>query len=511
MSSASDNNKRIAKNTLFLYFRMILTMSVSLYTIKIVLNTLGISDYGIYNVVGGIVTMFSFLSGTMASASQRFFAFELGRKDYVRLKQTFSLTFIIYVGIAVIIVLLAETAGLWFLNTQMNIPSERMSAANWVYQFSVFSFIMTVLTVPYNAAIIAREKMSVYAYVSIVDVVLKLLIVYFLVLFSFDTLKLYAVLTFAVTTVVTFIYRTYCKRKFEECKFSFYWDRQLLCSLFSYSGWNIIGVIAGIVKGQGINLLLNIFFGPLLNAAYAVANQVHSVLAQFVTNIYSATRPQITKYYAENDMKPMWNLVFDSTKFSYYLFLLILVPFLFEIEYILTLWLGQVPEHTPTIVRLVLCGFMIETVSGQLVAVLQAANKLKKIQLFSVPVLFLNLPVSYVLLKWGYSPYMPFVVLILVNILYMTTKILVVKKEVNLSMKRYLTEILKLMRTTLLAVLLPCTVYTILPSGIIRCVCILMVLLLSLALSVWHVGLSKDERSVVIRICIRKYISYVKK
>ena len=210
-------------------------------------------------------------------------------------------------------------------------------------------------------------------------------------------------------------------------------------------------------------------------------------------------------------MKPMWNLVFDSTKFSYYLFLLILVPFLFEIEYILTLWLGQVPEHTPTIVRLVLCGFMIETVSGQLVAVLQAANKLKKIQLFSVPVLFLNLPVSYVLLKWGYSPYMPFVVLILVNILYMTTKILVVKKEVNLSMKRYLTEILKLMRTTLLAVLLPCTVYTILPSGIIRCVCILMVLLLSLALSVWHVGLSKDERSVVIRICIRKYISYVKK
>jgi O-antigen/teichoic acid export membrane protein len=320
------------------------------------------------------------------------------------------------------------------------------------------------------------------------------------------------VLTFAVTTVVTFIYRTYCKRKFEECKFSFYWDRQLLYSLFSYSGWNIIGSIAGIVKGQGINLLLNIFFGPLLNAAYAVANQIHGALTQLVINIYSATRPQITKYCAENDMKSMWNLVFDSTKFSYCLFLLILVPFLFEMEYILTLWLGYVPEHTPTIARLVLCGFMLETVfNNQLVAVLQAANKLRRIQLFSVPILFLNLPVSYILLKKCRSPYMPFTVLILVSILYKITQVLIVKKEVNLPMKRYLTETLKLIRITFPVVLFPYTVYTILPSGIIRCIGILTVLLLSLALSVWYAGLSKSERFAVRRMYIKKYNSYVKK
>jgi O-antigen/teichoic acid export membrane protein len=219
-------------------------MLVALYTVRIVLETLGVVDYGIYNVVGGVVTMFSFLSGTMASASQRFFSFELGRKDYTRLKQTFSLTFTIYIGIAVFILLLAETVGLWFLNTQMTIPSNRMDAANWVYQFSVLSFMMTVLTIPYNSAIIARERMKVYAYVSIVDVVLKLLIVYFLVLFSFDKLKLYAVLTFAVTTIVTFIYRTYCKKKFEECTYSFYWNKVKAKKMLSFASWHVIGALS---------------------------------------------------------------------------------------------------------------------------------------------------------------------------------------------------------------------------------------------------------------------------
>jgi O-antigen/teichoic acid export membrane protein len=284
--SSTENNKRIAKNTLMLYFRMLLIMGVSLYTVRIVLNTLGVEDYGIYNVVGGIVVMFSFLSNTMASASQRFFAFELGRKDYDQLKKTFSMTVTIYLIIAVIILILAETLGLWFLNTQLSIPVERMETANWVYQFTIFSFMMTMLTVPYNAAIVAHERMNVYAYVSIVEAFLKLLIVYILVLFSYDKLKLYAILMFGVTTFITLIYRTYCKRQFQECSYNFYWEKPLFKELIGYSGWNLFGAIAGILNNQGINILLNIFFGPIVNAARAIAYQVNTAVNQFVTNFF---------------------------------------------------------------------------------------------------------------------------------------------------------------------------------------------------------------------------------
>jgi O-antigen/teichoic acid export membrane protein len=274
---------------------MILTMLVSLYTVRVVLNTLGVVDYGIYNVVGGVVAMFSFLSSTMASASQRFFAFELGRRDYDKLKQAFSLTLLIYIGIAILILVLSETVGLWFLNTQMTVPEERMNAANWVYQFSIFSFIMTILTVPYNSAIIAREHMKVYAYVSIIEVVLKLIIVYLLVFFSFDKLKLYAVLTFFVACLITFIYRTYCKRRFKECIYFFYWDANKFKEILSFAWWNMIGAMANIFKTQGINILLNVFFNPVINAARAIAFQVNSALTNFTNNFYMAVRPQITK------------------------------------------------------------------------------------------------------------------------------------------------------------------------------------------------------------------------
>jgi O-antigen/teichoic acid export membrane protein len=477
---------------------MLLTMLVALYTVRIVLKTLGIVDYGIYNVVGGIVTMFSFLSVTMASASQRFFAFELGRKDYTRLKQTFSLTFTIYIGIAFLILLLAETVGLWFLNTQMTIPSDRMGAANWVYQFSVLSFMMTVLTIPYNAAIIAREKMKVYAYVSIVDVVLKLLIVYLLVLFSFDKLKLYAVLTFVVTTIVTFIYRTYCKRKFEECTYSFYWDKKMMSALFSYSGWNMIGAATNIFRTQGINIMLNVFYGPVVNAARAVSFQIYGALTQFITNLYSSTRPQITKYYAQNETELMWRLVFDSTKISYYLFMILSIPFFLEVEYIFTLWLGNIPEYAPLISRLILIGFMLEATSNQLVAVLQAANKIKNFQVICVPILLLNLPVSFILLRLGGSPYMPFIVSIIITILYIIFQILIVKKDMGLQVIPYLKNNIKLVLVTFLSVIFPYFLHTIMNFGIIRFVTILVTSLLSSGIFIWFIGIDRSEKNTIV-------------
>jgi O-antigen/teichoic acid export membrane protein len=459
-----------------------------------VLKTLGVIDYGIYNVVGGIVTMFSFLSGTMASASQRFFSFELGRKDYTRLKQTFSLTFIIYIGIAFLILLLAETVGLWFLNTQMTIPSDRMDAANWVYQFSVLSFMMTVLTIPYNAAIIAREKMKVYAYVSIVDVVLKLLIVYLLVLFSFDKLKLYAVLIFAVTTIVTFIYRTYCKRKFEECTYSFYWDKKLMLSLFSYSGWNMIGASANIFRTQGINILLNVFYGPVVNAARAVSFQIYGALTQFITNLYSSTRPQITKYYAQNETELMWRLVFDSTKVSYYLFMILSIPFFLEVEYIFTLWLGNVPKYAPLITRLVLAEFMLAAMSNQLIGLLQAANRIKKLQIISSSVLLLNMPTSLILLKLGGSPYVPFIVSIIITLLCMILRIIITNREVDFPLKFYLKETVKLILVTMISVVVPYFIHLIMESNITRFILILIVSLLSSIIVIWCIGLNRYER-----------------
>jgi O-antigen/teichoic acid export membrane protein len=462
-----------------------------------VLKTLGVVDYGIYNVVGGVVTMFSFLSGAMASASQRFFSFELGRKDYTRLKQTFSLTFTIYIGIAVLILLLAESVGLWFLNTQMTIPSNRMDAANWVYQFSVLSFMMTVLTIPYNAAIIAREKMKVYAYVSIVDAVLKLLIVYLLVLFAFDKLKLYAVLTFIVTTIITFIYRTYCKRKFEECAYSFYWDKKMMSALFSYSGWNMIGASANIFRKQGINILLNVFYGPVINVACAVSFQIYAALTQFTTNLYSSTRPQITKYYAQNETESMWRLVFDSTKISYYLFMILSIPFFLEVEYIFTLWLGNVPEYATLITRLVLAEFMLEAMSNMLVVALQAANKIKKLQIISVPILFLNLPVSFILLRLGGSPYIPFIVSIIITILYIISQMLIVKKDMGLHVRPYLKKNTKLVLVTFLSVIFPYFLHTIINFGVIRFVTILITSLLSSGIFIWFIDIDRSEKNAI--------------
>jgi O-antigen/teichoic acid export membrane protein len=254
---STENNKRIAKNTLLLYFRMLLTMLLSLYTVRVVWNALGVVDYGIYNVVGGIVVMFSFLSNTMASASQRFFAFDLGRNDIPKLKRTFSLTVTIYFIIAVVVFLLAETIGLWFLNTHMVIPLDRMEAANWVYQFSILSFLVTIMAIPFNAVIIARENMAVYAYVSIIEVILKLIVVYILLLLLFEKLKLYAALMFATTCFVSLIYIVICKRKYPECRYQFHWDKDLFNNLISYAGWNLFGAVAGVMNNQGINILLN--------------------------------------------------------------------------------------------------------------------------------------------------------------------------------------------------------------------------------------------------------------
>ena len=465
---ASDK-KIIAQNTLFLYVRMFLIILVSLYTVRVVIKTLDITDYGIYTAVGGIVLALSFLSQTIASASQRFFAYELGRKDYLKLKRTFSIIFIVYVAIALIILLIAETLGLWFLNNVMTIPSDRLEAANWVYQFALFSFIVKILTNPYNAIIIARENMKIYAYVSIIEVFLKLLIVYLLIVFSVDKLKLYAVLIFVVTCIVSAIYRFICCRKYKEARFSFYWDRTLFRSVFSYSSWTLFGTMAGVANNQGTNLILNVFFGPVLNAAYSIAYQVSTVIQQFSSNFFMAIRPPLIKSYAEKNYDYMMQLFYLSSRFSFLLLYAIILPLILEVEFILKLWLGTVGEYMVLFTQLVLVYCLILAISNPITVIMQAAKKVKLYHGVVDSFVLLTLPLTYLFFKLGYPPESTLIVSIIVLLIAHALRIWVLAQIVPFSLNDYFKKfvfpaiIVVVCLMSLLCILL-CSYYIVLTS-----------------------------------------------
>jgi O-antigen/teichoic acid export membrane protein len=433
----TENNKRIAKNTIMLYFRMLLIMGVTLYTVRVVLNVLGVEDYGIYNVVGGVVIMLSFLSNTMATASQRFFAFDIGRNDLPKLKKTFRMTLLIYVLIAIIILILAETVGLWFLNTKMKIPDNRMEAANWVYQFSILTFMMTMFTVPYNALIISHERLNVYAYVSIVEAILKLVILYLLVLFSVDKLILYSILVFIVTAIITLFYRTYCLRQFEGSSYKFYWNKAHFYELISYSGWNLFGAIAAIGNAEGINIVVNLFFGPVVNASNAISYRVSTAINQFVMNFLTAVKPQITKYYAGNEMLQMFNLVCRSSKYSFFLLLILSMPILLETDFIFKLWLQSTPEYVILFTRLTVVNALINSLSYSLMVAAQATGKIKKYQSIVGSAMLLNVPLAYFAFVKGLPPQSALYIGILISILCLYLRLKLLKSMIDFSIIVY--------------------------------------------------------------------------
>jgi O-antigen/teichoic acid export membrane protein len=490
-----DNNTRIAKNTLMLYFRMLLIMLVSLYTVRVVLNTLGVVDYGIYNVVGGIVVMFSFFSNTMDSAAQRFFAFDLGRNDIPRLKQTFGMTVTIYLIILVVVLLLAETVGLWFLNTQMVIPPDRMVAANWIYQFSILSFLVTIMVIPYNAVILAHENMAVYAYVSIGDVILKLAVVYFLLIFSVDKLKLYAVLMFVTTCMISFIYVIICKRKYVECSFRLYWDKGLFNTLISYSGWNLFGAVSGVLNNQGINILLNMFFGPIVNAARAIAYQLSSVVNQFVMNFHAAVRPQITKYYATEENEKMMSLVFKSSKYSYFLVFILSMPVLLETNYILQLWLKNVPQYVVLFTRLVIITALIDSLSYAMQTAVAATGKIKFYQIVVGGTLLFNLPISYGLLKLGFPPQATLYVAIVISVVCLFLRIWMLRALVDLSIRDYFKKVLMaVISVSVVAYIIPLVILFQMDENITRFMIIGVLAVLMSSITIYFIGLTNSER-----------------
>lgn len=443
MTEQAENTKRIAKNTLMLYVRMLFGMLVSLYTSRVVLQALGVEDYGIYNVVGGVVTMFSLLSGALSAAVSRFLTFELGRNDLVRLRKVFSSALCVHALLALVVLVLSETLGLWFLNCQMNIPADRMIAANWVFQFSLFSFLLGLFSVPYNASIISHERMGIFAFVGIGDTLLQLGIVLFIAFGGIcsDKLIVYASLLVVKGMLFQLFYFYYCRKSFKECRFKLSLDKQLLKEMTGFAGWNFIGASSAILRDQGGNILLNLFYGPALNAARGVANQVSNAIGSFVGNFMIALNPQITKSYAAAEYGYTFSLIFRGARFSYYLLLWLALPVLLNTQYILSIWLNVVPEHTILFVQLVLVFSMCETISNPLITVMLATGKIRNYQIVVGGLQMMNFPLSYIFLKMGFLPEIIVMVAISLSLICLGARLILLRDMIQLPVARFLRHV----------------------------------------------------------------------
>ena len=508
----ASENKRIAKNTAMLYFRMIFNMGITLYTSRVVLNTLGIEDFGIYNVVGGIVAMFTFLNSAMGAATSRFLIFELGKKDYPQLKKVFNASLSSHIAIAIAVFIFCETIGLWFLSHKLVIPEERMAAANWVFQFSILSAMVSLTQVPYNATIIAHEKMNVYAYVSIVEVILKLVIVYLLIIGGFDKLKTYAILVFLVSMTIAMIYRIYCNKKYEECSLSFQWDKALYKKLFSFSIWELYGGFAIMGMGQGLNMLLNMFFGPAVNAARGIAYQVQAAITSFGENFMTAVKPQIIKLYAENKVEQMMKLVFASSKYSFYLTYLLSLPLLLETGYVLKIWLKIVPDYSLSFCRLILINNLIWAMRGPIVTCFHATGKIKAANLVCGSIFYLIIIVSYFCLKMGSPPESVFIVTIIVSVLVQITELLLLKRFIVYSIRAYMKKVVKFcLLIMIISSIVPYLLTLVIEPGFTRFIVVGFSCVVTFATSVYYFGIDIETRNIITQKVKTKVSEIMKK
>lgn len=424
-------SKRIAKNTLVLYFRMIFMMLVMLYTSRVILDSLGVEDYGIYNVVGGFVSMFALISAALSSACSRFINFEMGKGDPERLNVVFSTAVTIQIVLALIVFICAEIIGVWYVNNVMVLPSDRMIAANWCFQFSVITFCMNLITVPFNASIIAHERMTAFAYISISQGLATLLVTVLVSYNPFDKLIYYALLLLIVQLSIQLAYQMYCRLNFEECRYKRVFDKPLMRNMLSYSVWHLIGNGATVLKNEGVNVVLNLFFGPVVNSARGLAMQVNSAMYQFSSNFMTAMNPQITQSYAKGDLNYMFNLVRKGARFSFYLLLFLSYPVLFNTHYLLGLWLKETPDNTVIFVQLAIIATLISSISAPLVTAQNATGKVRDYQLVVGGVLLLNLPLSFIGLQFGLPAESVFVVAIIVEVLCLIARVIMVPRTIK--------------------------------------------------------------------------------
>ena len=495
MSDTSSANKRIAKNTLVLYVRMLFTMGISLFTSRVVLQTIGVEDYGISSVVGGVISMFTFINAAMVSSTQRYLNFELVRGDANQLRSVFSTSLQIHALIALAIIVLSETVGLWFLNEKLVIPEARMNAAMWVYQCSILSCAVSIMSTPYNAVIVAHEKMSAFAYISILDVSLKLLVVYLLVVLPFDKLIILSILTLLVQLFIRYIYTLYCHRHFPESYFQFRFNKTLFKEMFGFAGWSFWGNLAAILYTQGLNMMLNIFFGPIVNAARGIAVQVQSAVQQFVGGFQTALNPQITKNYASNNLPQMHSLMFRSARFSFLLLFFLSLPVLMETNFILTLWLKTVPDDAVIFTQIMICISLIYTTANPCVIANQATGKVKIYQMVVGGILLLILPISYVVLKLGAPAYSVFIVHFCIESVAQFSRMYMLRNLIHLPLWQYMKNIyIPIISTVAIAIILPLVVRMQFAEGWLRFLAVGFTCVLSVGASSYFIGFTKQER-----------------
>lgn len=493
------NNRRIAKNTLVLYVRMLFLMMVSLYTSRVILNALGVEDYGIYNVVGGIVTMFTILSGSLSAAISRFITFELGTGDKDKLKKIFSSSITIQVGLALVIAVLAESVGLWFLNEKMVIPDGRLAAANWCFQFSIITFGINLINVPYHAAIIAHERMSAFAYMSILEAIGKLIIAWCISVNPIDRLVFYGLMLAILSCVIRLIYAWYCKKNFEECTYHFVYDPSLLKRMFAFAGWNFLGSGSAHLMNQGVNLLSNVYFGVTVNAARGIVVQVDHAIMQFVTNFTTAINPQITKSYAAGQKEYMFSLIFRGAKFSYFLLLIFAIPIICETPTILKLWLKIVPNHTVNFVRLAIVISMIYTLSRTMVTAMLATGDIKKYQIVVGGLGMLVFPMAWIFFILGLPPEMAYVSIIIIYIGQWVCRLFLLRGMIGMSIKQYFQKVMtKVLLTTILAFPLPLIIHGTFNESILRFILLSVFSFLLTIAIIYRCGFDKGERQFVL-------------
>lgn len=492
----TNRNKRIAKNTMLLYVRMLFMLVVSLYTSRVILNTLGVVDYGINNVVGGVIAMLGFLTSSLGAASSRFITYDLGRGDKELMKKTFGNILSIHFLLAALILLVGETIGLWFMTTQLHIPADRSQAAFWVYQFSIFSAMLAVISVPYNATIIAHEKMSAFAYITILDAVLKLLIVYLLQVLPYDKLITYAILFFAIQTVDRVIYGMYCSRHFAETHIRPLYDKNIFREIFAFAGWTMNGNLAVMGYTQGLNILLNIFFGPVVNAARGVAVQVQSVCQQFCNNFQMALNPQLTKSYAQGELDDMGRLLVKSSKFSFYILFFIVLPLMFKADFVLHLWLGVVPEHTVSFLRLILIVGLLNTLSNPIIVSVHATGKLKRFQMIEGTMLLSIVPIAYLLLKFFHvQPEVVFGVHIVVEMLTQYARLCIVLPMIGQCLSVYVKQVfLPIVRVAILVPIIPWVISRYVLGGWLSFFLIGVICVLCSSTIIYFIGCTPSEQ-----------------
>ena len=493
-----------------MYVRMLISMCVGLYTSRIVLASLGVVDYGINNVVGGIIAMFGFINGSMSNTTSRYITFYLKSGNHEKLNNIFNLASFIHFIIAFGIVLLGETIGLWFLHTKMTIPEDRMFAAEWLYQLSILTAVVSIISVPYNATIIAHERMNTFAYISIIDVFLKLLIAFSISYVPFDKLIYYGTLIFVVQVVDRYIYGYYCKKHFPETTMRFYWNKTLFKEMSKFAGWSLFGNFAYVFYTHGLNLLINIFCGPSVNAARGIAVQVDGVIKNFASNVQTAINPQIIKTYSEGEMARMYSLIFASSRICFFLLLVLSLPILFETDIILKAWLGSVPPHTVNFIRITLVNVILDTLINPMFIANLASGKVKIYQLTISSISYSFIIITYLAIKYTNCPETVFLCTLVSTIIGIGARIWLLHKQIGLPAYMYIQNVLlKIIYVVLAAIIIPLFIYCNMSPCLSRLLLVTIASFISCILFGWYWGLCNSERNMILKYVNRIFPFYV--